>query len=256
MKNKLTISEVFSSIQGEGVSTGIPSVFVRLTGCNLTCGGKGARKDFKQHGAAEWVCDSIKVWQTGNSTTAEDFLVHLAFKYDILYNLRNGWRLIFTGGEPLLQAREIHFLLELLSFEYTKKYGEPLPWEQIEFETNGTVYNDIVLSFLTRGCQFNVSPKLTNSGESAFKRYKADVIGHIASYQNTWFKFVTTGKDHEIYEIESYGLKSQKIILMPAADNQNDLQELSVAIARICILRGYKFSTRLQIVLWNQTTGV
>ena len=51
---KLAISEIFFSIQGEGKTVGIPSVFVRLGGCNLICGGEGTQNDKKLHNNAKW----------------------------------------------------------------------------------------------------------------------------------------------------------------------------------------------------------
>ena len=61
----LIVSEYFYSIQGEGKTMGVPSVFIRLTACNLMCGGRGTEKDFKLHNGATWRCDSIEVWRKG-----------------------------------------------------------------------------------------------------------------------------------------------------------------------------------------------
>ena len=58
---KLAISEIFFSIQGEGKTVGIPSVFVRLGGCNLICGGEGTQNDKKLHNNAKWRCDTIEI---------------------------------------------------------------------------------------------------------------------------------------------------------------------------------------------------
>ena len=67
MNHKLAISEVFYSIQGEGKTVGIPSVFVRLGGCNLMCGGMGTQFDGELHNGAEFRCDTIEVWMKATS---------------------------------------------------------------------------------------------------------------------------------------------------------------------------------------------
>ena len=63
--NTLPIAETFYSIQGEGITTGYPSVFVRLAGCNLMCGGQGTQFDGELHDGATWRCDTIEVWMKG-----------------------------------------------------------------------------------------------------------------------------------------------------------------------------------------------
>ena len=60
--SNLVVSEKFYSIQGEGISTGVPAVFLRLAGCNILCKGKG------------WICDSIEVWKKGVKTEFKDVL--------------------------------------------------------------------------------------------------------------------------------------------------------------------------------------
>ena len=74
MSQKLAISEVFYSIQGEGKTVGIPSVFVRLGGCNLMCGGMGTQFDGELHNGAEFRCDTVEVWMQAQSKEVEEVL--------------------------------------------------------------------------------------------------------------------------------------------------------------------------------------
>lgn len=76
-KQEIAISEDFYSIQGEGITMGMPSLFVRLGGCNLLCGGAGTQKDKMLHNGATWRCDSIEEWQEacGNDISEAGALV-------------------------------------------------------------------------------------------------------------------------------------------------------------------------------------
>ena len=152
MDGYLPISEMFYSIQGEGPTMGCPSIFIRLQGCNLLC---------------SW-CDTTNVWVKGNNMSHEDIFS---------YWMRSGWmdlfkeyeipHVIITGGEPMTRQKIlIPFFQKLQS-----KIGYcPL----IEIETNGTISpsNDFD-EYIT---QYNVSPKLQNSGMAANRRIQDAVI--------------------------------------------------------------------------------
>ena len=98
----MKVNEIFLSIQGEGMSTGYPTVFVRFTGCNLRCS----------------YCDTKYSYNDGIHMEPEDIYSQIKkHKYK---------RVCITGGEPLLQ-REIHWFLSLLKgFE-------------VNIETNGSI---------------------------------------------------------------------------------------------------------------------
>jgi organic radical activating enzyme len=97
---KLKVNEIFFSIQGEGFNTGMPAIFIRLAGCNLSC-------DF---------CDTE--WVAYKEMTVEEILDEIS-KYKCL-------NIIWTGGEPLLQLTE-----EICEF-FEDNYAQLL-------ETNGTI---------------------------------------------------------------------------------------------------------------------
>lgn len=226
--NTLRISETFLSIQGEGVSVGYPSVFLRLGGCNLLCQSKS------------WVCDTIEVWRKSKKTPLHDFIDQYSDAF------KNGARLVITGGEPLLHINDIEPLCEkLISLHATL----------IEVETNGTIQPSNKLLKLVY--QWNVSPKLSNSGEPLEKRYKPEVIKILNASNNSQFKFVVKNEEDIIEALDIYGkhIWREKIVIMPAADNIEDLHNVLTTIAPLAIKYNLRLSSRMQIEIWNQTTG-
>ena len=245
---KIAISEHFYSIQGEGKTMGIPAVFLRLTACNLMCGGRGTEKDKKLYNGATWRCDSIEVWRTGTQYEIGELVNILIDKYSL--QLIRGAHLIITGGEPLLQFKALEPFIELL----TEQLGfKPF----IEIETNGTLtpkgklfnYIDII----------NCSPKLSNSGEPEQKRIKINTLQFYSLTPKSIFKFVVSRIEdlQEIYDIiERANIPRDKVYLMPSAQDQKELDLNTKLVSSICLENNYNFSTRLQIIIWNQTTGV
>ena len=229
----LKISEHFYSIQGEGRTMGTPSVFIRLKACNILCKG-------------DWICDTIEVWKKGNEYSDDDFL-KIMDEYQSYF--LKGAHLIFTGGEPLLQKKEILNSIKLFELNYGYK-----PY--IEIETNGTISPEMDLA-----CKielFNCSFKLANSGVDYERRIKIDVLKEL-NYYNTIFKIVV-GNENDFNEakiiFKKVGIKNKNIYLMPPAENQNELNEKSEIVAEICKKESINFSTRMQVLLWNKTTGV
>ena len=104
---QLAVSEYFYSLQGEGRTMGIPAIFLRLTGCNLMCGGYGVEKDGILRDDATWVCDTIAVWIKGTTYSFPELIVLLNSQLDFVARLKKGVHLVITGGEPLLQQKRI-----------------------------------------------------------------------------------------------------------------------------------------------------
>lgn len=240
------VAEHFYSIQGEGATMGVPAVFLRLAGCNLLCGGHGTIEDNKLHDGATWRCDTIEVWMQGQKTSIEN-LVSLFASAGYMNQLRDGAHLVITGGEPLMQQDcIIEFLRALPSRTY------------VEIETNGTLRPSPELYPLVN--QFNISLKLANSGMPLGRRCKADAIADFrATTRDTWFKFVVSSVE-DIQEVadlvEKFNLPQRKIILMPACSTQSVLRKLLPMIADACKEKTWRLSSRLQLELWDQTTGV
>lgn len=238
---KLAVSEVFYSIQGEGITTGVPSVFVRLGGCNLMCGGIGTNVDGELHDAT-WRCDTIEVWMKSQMKYLSEIL-----DKECEDALINGAHLIITGGEPLMQQDNIGLFIDHLD-----RY---IPNLYIEVETNGTIKPNENLS--NRINLWNCSPKLSNSGNSKYLFYNIDTIKHINKL-NTQFKFVVSDyKDwEEIEQLYMPYISKEKVCLMPSGENQELLKQSKPIVAEICKDNYLRFTNRLHIEIWNKKTGV
>lgn len=240
---KLSISEVFYSIQGEGPTTGYPAVFVRLGGCNLMCGGEGTQHDQQLHDGATWRCDTIEVWMKSRAKEFKDILLE-----DCIEAIKNGANLIITGGEPLMQQTNVIEFIKYVRSNYNKNC-------YVEIETNGTIAPTPEIAQLVN--QWNCSPKLANSGMPNIKTYNTNAIEKL-NRLNTAFKFVlTTDMDWE--EVKKFYLdivNPDKVWLMPSGSSQEELIKSKEAVAEIAKNNYIKFTNRLHIEIWNKKTGV
>lgn len=227
--------EIFHTLQGEGPSLGAPAVFLRLSLCNLHC---------------HW-CDTPYTWnwektpwkhQDGIKFSKSEQIIELSpAEIAPLISKYRCDRLVLTGGEPLLQQKELATLTRLLpeiSF--------------IEVETNGTQIPDE--DFLTIPTQFNVSPKLSNSGMDEKLRLNFDALRTLAAIPASFFKFVVCDQT-DLDEIrllqENLSLKPSRISLMPEGRDAATLHARSMWLADICRDHGYRFSPRLHVLLWG-----
>jgi 7-carboxy-7-deazaguanine synthase len=227
----LNISEQFYSIQGEGKTAGVPAVFLRLSGCNLLCA---------------WPCDTIEVWRHGEQWSFEKIL-HL---WD-----QNGWtrflckesHLVITGGEPLLQQEALARFLPLLPKDIF-----------IEVETNATITPTEDLN--KHISLYNVSPKTSNSGIPRERRFVRNTLDFFAGNDKSIFKFVveSRGDVEEIFRefVGPFKINPQRVFLMPQSVSRSEFIERSAQVAELCKEYQYNFSPRLQLVIWNKTTGV
>ena len=128
----------------------------------------------------------------------------------------------------------------------------------VECETNGTI--DVSANLLSQIQQFNVSPKLSNSGMPADRRIVANVLQKLATLPHVFFKFVISSADDldELLRdyVDSFQMPHHHIYLMPAADTRESLIQNSPKIIDLCKTYGFKFSNRLHLMVWNQKTGV
>lgn len=240
--------EIFHTIQGEGVSAGMPAVFIRASRCNLHC---------------VW-CDTDHTWNFEGTPwphekdglpgyekfrkTAVTFEITPAAAAEQILAYRCP-RTVITGGEPLLQ--ETAFL------EMIQQIRAHQPEHQFEVETNGTRLPSP--AFHTAVDQFNVSPKLANSGVQASLRLHPTALGFLAASSKAWFKFVVA-KPADLDEIlalcASHAIPQQKVLLMPEGRTAAELDHSSAWLAEICRDQGYRFCDRLHIRIWGDQRGV
>lgn len=234
-KQRLSVSECFYSIQGEGQTMGIPAVFLRLGGCNLLCE------------SANWRCDTIEVWRKSRSIE-----FHNVLNEEMLYALGNGAHLVITGGEPLMH--ELHII------EFIKWFMEKYEYKPcIEIETNGTIIPNAILNMYVD--YWNVSPKLSTAGEQNSEELRINKTA-LAMFnrfsKNIIFKFVISCEDDLVEMQEKFGIyiDSENIVLMPAGSSQDELMKTRQMVAQMCKENYYKYSERLHVVIWNLKTGV
>lgn len=220
------LPEIFTSIQGEGITMGVPSTFIRLYGCNLTC---------------SW-CDTKYTWDTKNYPSNNNMIFMTCEEiYEMIPD--NVQNVVITGGEPMLQSTALDRLIFWLNWN-----GIP-----VEIETNGTIFNEELINYVN---QWNISPKLVSSDNIPIK---TKIDDRYAAMRNTYFKFVITSKD-DIEEVRdfynNYNIyPSDRIILMPEGVTPEEIAEKSGWIAAACVEYGYRFSTRLHILLYGNERG-
>jgi organic radical activating enzyme len=153
---------------------------------------------------------------------------------------------VLTGGEPLLQQPQLAELAVAL-----KQEGK-----RIEVETSGTICPRTELSSFVD--QWNVSPKLANSGNPLGKRQLPSVLEDFGRRSNAFFKFVVV-EPEDLVELDelvaTYAVPPTRVLLMPEGRSPEILRERSAWLAGACQQRGYRFTTRLHVLLWGDQRG-
>jgi organic radical activating enzyme len=273
--NKLLISSDFYSVQGEGISSGVPSYFVRLGICNLTCGmsrkfanqlakdksledGEIFVGDLHKEGKATWTCDSTSQWLWRGEDKEFQYLIDRWKEQGIYRDILDGTiHIIWTGGEPTIKGHQD----AIVNF-YNYWAEEPGLMENIdtfnEIETNGTVVIDHPLFCIID--QINCSPKLSNSGMTEKQRIVPEAIKRIMEHSNYQFKFVISTEDDvkEMFRdfIEPFNIPLKNVVCMPGLDDAANFEERTQFVLEMA--KKYKFRglTRLHIAAWNKTLNV
>jgi len=227
----MNISEIYKSVQGEGLLTGTPSVFVRASGCNLRC----------------WFCDTpYTSWEPEGKDISVDEIVAQVEEWDCRH-------VVLTGGEPMLFA-------ELLPLgELFRKRG----WH-ITVETAGTLYLPVACDLMS------ISPKFSGSappvGEHSHwsrrherQRYRPEVLRILMAEYDYQLKFVIDARA-DLREVDVFlenfsAVETQRVLLMPQGRTQEELVERSRWLAPHCRERGWTFCPRKQIEWYGPVRG-
>ena len=230
----MKISELFFSIQGEGELTGVPSVFVRTSGCNLRC---------------RWCDTKYASWKPeGENVTINDLLDKVCS-----YPARH---VVISGGEPMI-AKGIEEFTHLL-----KESGK-----HITIETAGTIAPNGIQCDLA-----SLSPKLSDStpkegdinkewiDRHESKRLDYDILSEWVNSYNFQLKFVVS-KEEEIKEIQNVisriegKILPEKVLLMPEGVDPDTLRSRYDLLIDLCKENGYRLCHRLHIDLFGNTPG-
>lgn len=216
---------LFYSLQGEGATLGRPSVFVRLMGCTVGC---------------SW-CDTRYSWE-GPPVEEPTIGEILAYCRE-----RPGCQVVVTGGEPLENLACPPLIAALK--------GAGL---RVEVETSG--YMEPPEDLLAAVDQWNVSPKLASAGLAPEKQPRA--LDWLRGAKEPYLKFVL----HEAGEIaeadallERYGLSDfppERVIISPGGKKREQMERRLLPLAEAALARGFRFTPRLHVLLWDDRRGV
>lgn len=233
----LKVSEHFHSIQGEGMSAGRNAVFWRLTNCVLNC---------------SW-CDTTEVWRTGTDFTFSQWYKICDEKRYLHYlDKFIGASLVITGGDPMIQQTNLVAL-----FRYLEEQEVKVSDWFIEVETQATLVPSP--EFTEYVTQWNLSPKLANSGEKLDKRIKKKVLEQYVDSKQYQLKFVIGDQkdaDEALALAASLNVPSWRVYFMPLASSQDEMKQRALSVAELAVRLGVNYSPRLHIDLWNKKTGV
>ncbi len=249
----LEINEIFGpTIQGEGKLVGNPSIFVRFGNCNMSCEGFGVEYETPS-GVKKFSCDSF---HASDITFKEQWKTY-NFAKDVIKDINKLipkylLDIVITGGEPLLYWKNEEF--QKLLFHYISE------GYNITIETNASLNIEFTHDWQKK-ILFSMSVKLENSGEKLQKRINIDTIEKIITQNNqSYLKFVVCKNSvkkasMQIDEILNKVSKCE-VYLMPLGDTAIDIDKNSLSIINLCLKKGFKYSDRLHIRVWNNKRGV
>ena len=247
-KETLFLSDdlVFYTIEGEGEYIGQPSVFMRMSMCNLTC--IGFASEDSPNG-----CDSYVSWSVKNKKTFTEVFELMEDNNYIEY-LRHNAILKLTGGEPFIQEKQLLKFIEAFRDRY--KF---IP--RIDFETNATLTPSSRWREEFKAT-FTTSPKLISNGDPEEKTYKPEVLKwHVTN--GSGFKFViNSDKDIEeiwrkyVYDDLGINVPLFRIWFMPCCGSREEHVEKAPAVAEYAKAMHVNFSPRLQLLVWNKALKV
>lgn len=229
----MLISETFHSLQGEGSLIGMPSLFIRTSGCNLRC---------------TWCDTPYASWHpTGTEMSPAEILAIL--------DETPVSHVVLTGGEPMI-AKGIHELAT-----HIRQRGH-----HITIETAGTILPQHIPCDLA-----SLSPKLAHSTPTEAQagpwsarhdatRWQPEVLRAWMDHCDYQLKFVVRHQAdvHEIIallEQENLHPPPHKIMLMAEGIDAKKLHAAAATIADLCKQHGFRYTPRLHIDLYGNTRG-
>lgn len=235
----MRISEIFHSIQGEGLLLGVPSVFIRTSGCNLRC---------------RWCDTPYASWNPEGEEMGIDAIMERVRGYDCRH-------VVLTGGEPMVASgiRELAAALRASGMHIT-------------IETAATIPPHV--DGIGIACDLaSLSPKLADSTPDAetagawrerheSTRLQPEIIRQWLEAGPCQLKFVVS-RVEDLPEIEKLlnevgtvpGFTRDKILLMPEGTDVETLRARGPLIAEMCLEHGFRYAPRLQIELFGNTRG-
>jgi 7-carboxy-7-deazaguanine synthase len=230
------IAELFYSIQGEGKLMGVPSVFVRASGCNLRC---------------TWCDTPYASWEPEGDDQPTSWIVDQVLRYPARH-------VVLTGGEPMIMPDIVHLADTLRA-----------AGKHLTIETAATVFKPIACDLAS------LSPKLSNStphtreaGRFAAlhdqQRRRPDVIQSFIDQaretgSDVQLKFVVSAAA-DLVEIDALlgelrSVQTDDVLLMPEGTDAKTLHGRATWIADVCKQRGFRFAPRLHVDLYGSTRG-
>ena len=228
----MRVSEIFYSLQGEGMLAGTPSVFVRLAGCPFRC---------------RW-CDTAYAW---------DFSAGEELDPGQIAEQVNLWPcrfVVLTGGEPLT-GPDLAVRPGLVDLSHRLRAAG----KHVTIETSGVLFvPDLACDLMS------ISPKLANAasgtGTNPAERLDLETIRRLMHAYPYQLKFVVESPQ-DVDEVRQVlgrlgEFETARVLLMPQASTPEELLRKSPAIAEACKQTGLRFGQRLHLLLWGRQRGV
>ncbi len=220
----MKIAEIFYSIQGEGTLIGVPSVFIRTSGCNLRC---------------RWCDTPYTSWSPEGRELAVGEIVAQARWFGASHA-------VVTGGEPMLFEETI---------ELTKSLGM-----HVTIETAGTVYRPVKCDLMSISPKLaNSTPEGAFQAQHERLRRQADVLRRLMREYEYQLKFVIAAEPdlvEVVSLVEELDADRQRVLLMPEGIDAETIRSRGVWIAELCKRDGFRYSPRLHVDLWGNRRGV
>ncbi len=229
----MLISEIFYSLQGEGELTGVPSVFVRTSGCNLRC---------------NWCDTPYASWNPEGTQRDVASIVAEVRQHPARH-------VVLTGGEPMVAKgiRDLAGELKRLGYHITIETAATIPPEGIACDLA------------------SMSPKLKNSSPDGrlddtwrqkheALRWQPDVVRAWLDGYGYQLKFVVA-QAADVDELEKMlaelgrDIPRAKVLLMPEGTTLEAIHSRADWLGELCKERGYRYAHRLHIELYGNKRG-